>query len=113
MTACTRVRLTGSIDVALPPVQAFTLFTPTGERAWAHGWDPEFPSPAADDTEPGVVFRTKHGDRVTTWTVIGSERPDSIQYAQATPGYRPESSGSAASCRRPGRERRSATTSPR
>ncbi len=73
MTACTRVRLTGSIDVGLPPVQAFTLFTPTGERAWAHGWDPEFPSPAADDTEPGVVFRTRHGDRVTTWTVTGSE----------------------------------------
>ncbi len=88
MTACTRVRLSGSIGVSLPPAQAFTLFTPAGERVWAHGWDPEFPSPATDDTEPGVVFRTRHGERLTTWTVIASEPPETIRYAQATPDYR-------------------------
>jgi hypothetical protein len=88
LTACTRVRLSGGIDVSLPPAQAFTLFTPTGERAWAHGWDPEFPGPAADDTEPGVVFRTRHGGRLTTWTVIASEPPDTIRYAQVTADYR-------------------------
>ena len=38
MTGCTRARLTGQIDVALPPPQAFTLFTPSGERAWAESW---------------------------------------------------------------------------
>jgi hypothetical protein len=43
MTGCSRVRLTGQIDVALPPPRAFTLFTPSGERAWAEGWDPGFP----------------------------------------------------------------------
>jgi hypothetical protein len=44
VTACTRVRLSGHIDVALPPPRAFTLFTPAGERAWAEGWDPQFPA---------------------------------------------------------------------
>jgi hypothetical protein len=38
-----RVRLTGTIGVPLPPTEAFALFTPTGERAWAEGWDPRFP----------------------------------------------------------------------
>ena len=32
-----RVRLTGRIEVALPPPEAFTLFTPDGERRWAAG----------------------------------------------------------------------------
>jgi len=88
MTACTRVRLTGSLDVGLPPAQAFTLFTPTGERAWAHGWDPEFPSPGADETEPGVVFRTRHGGHVTTWTVASREPGRAISYTRVTPGDR-------------------------
>jgi Polyketide cyclase / dehydrase and lipid transport len=90
MTACTRVRLAGSIDVGLPPARAFALFTPEGERAWAHGWEPEFPAAAAGegDAEPGVVFVTRHGGRATTWTVTSSEPPRAIAYAQATPGYR-------------------------
>lgn len=88
MSACTRVRLTGHIQVALPPPQAFTLFTPSGERAWAEGWDPRFPCPAADETDPGVVFLTGHGDRLTTWTVIAREPPKAIRYAQVVPGQR-------------------------
>ena len=60
---CTRVSLTGRIEVNLPPDQAFLLFTPSGERTWAHGWDPSFPSPSPDETGLGSVFRTAHGDR--------------------------------------------------
>jgi len=88
MTGCSRVRLTGQIDVALPPPRAFTLFTPSGERAWAEGWDPEFPAPAASDTDPGVVFVTGHGGHRTTWIVIGCEPPAAIRYAQTAPGHR-------------------------
>jgi hypothetical protein len=33
-----RARLSGTVEIALPPGQAFALFTPTGERAWAPGW---------------------------------------------------------------------------
>jgi hypothetical protein len=88
VTACTRVRLTGCIDVRLPPAQAFALFTPNGERAWADGWEPEFPSPAADDSEPGVVFLTGHGGHVTTWTVTSREPGQAISYTRVTPGDR-------------------------
>jgi hypothetical protein len=36
---------TGTFTLAIPPHEAFRLFTPTGERVWAHGWDPHFPPP--------------------------------------------------------------------
>ena len=88
MTPRKRVRLTGTIQVPLPPTDAFTLFTPTGERAWAQGWDPQFPSPTTDDTEPGTVFQTDHAGRRSIWTVIGCDPGTAIQYATTTPGDR-------------------------
>ncbi len=88
MTPCKRVRLTGTVLVQLPPREAFTLFTPTGERAWAHGWEPEFPSPVSDDTEPGTVFQTDHAGRRSIWTVIRRETDTRIGYVTATPGDR-------------------------
>ncbi len=82
------VRLTGTIEVSLPPEQAFHLFTPSGERAWAEGWDPQFPAPVADETEPGTVFTTDHGDQRTIWTVVRREGHTSIAYSRTTPGDR-------------------------
>ncbi|HEY3001395.1 MAG TPA: hypothetical protein VGJ44_03520, partial [Kribbellaceae bacterium] len=52
------VRLTGRITIDAPPDEAYRLFTPEGERAWAAGWDPSYPVPATDDTAPGTVFET-------------------------------------------------------
>jgi hypothetical protein len=83
-----RVRLTGSIRVELPPEEAFGLFTPNGERAWAHGWAPEFPSPPDDDSEPGTAFTTRHGGQDTIWTVAGREPGRSIRYVSTIPGRR-------------------------
>ena len=85
---CRRVRLTGTVEVALPPEQAFVMFTPSGERTWAHGWDPSFPSPGTDETDPGTVFRTVHRGRESIWTVVGCEVGHSIEYAVATPQER-------------------------
>jgi hypothetical protein len=86
------VRLTGSFGVARPPGEAFTLFTPEGERAWARGWDPVYPGwPEAGPgvgAEPGTVFVTRHGGRVTTWVVAAAEPGRSITYAQVSPGDR-------------------------
>jgi hypothetical protein len=84
----TRRRLTGRIQVALPPREAFRLFTPRGERDWAHGWDPRFPSPAADDTEPGTVFETSAHGLPTIWLVTSREAGKRISYARVTPGDR-------------------------
>lgn len=82
-----RVRLHGTVSVPLAPAQAIELFTPSGERQWAHGWDPTFPAPVADETEPGTVFETdSHGP--LTWVVVGREPDHSIRYAVVAPGIR-------------------------
>lgn len=81
-------RLTGTLDVALPPAEAFALFTPRGEEEWVDGWQPHFPADPIDDTEPGTVFETHaHGDD-TIWVVVGRETGRRISYARVTPGSR-------------------------
>jgi hypothetical protein len=79
-------RLTGRITVALPPNEAFRLFTPRGEQDWAHGWHPRFPAPVLDDDEPGTVFLTDAHGQHTTWLVTGREPGRRISYARVTPG---------------------------
>ncbi|MFC5181638.1 SRPBCC family protein [Actinomadura harenae] len=83
-----RVHLTGRFDVPLPPDEAFPLFTPLGERAWAEGWDPVFPDDASDDSAPGVVFTTSAHGHGTVWVVVERNIPASITYARTTPGDR-------------------------
>jgi hypothetical protein len=88
------LRLTGRIRVGLPPAEAFRLFTPRGEQDWAPGWEPHFPAPASDDTEPGTVFETSpHGQPgthvpPTVWVVTNRESGRHISYARMTPGDR-------------------------
>ena len=82
----TSVRLTGRIQVGLPPGEAFRLFTPRGEQEWVHGWQPRFPAPAPDDTEPGTVFETRAQGQHTIWLVTGREPGRRISYARVTPG---------------------------
>lgn len=80
-----RRRLTGSFPVDLPPHEAFRLFTPRGEQDWVNGWQPRFPAPTADDTEPGTVFETDaHGQR-TIWLVLDRQWGKRISYARVTP----------------------------
>jgi hypothetical protein len=80
-------RLTGRLRVGLPPGEAFPLFTPRGERAWAHGWQPHFPAEAPDDSEPGTVFETASHGQHTTWLVTEREPGRRIGYARVTPGH--------------------------
>lgn len=82
----TRHRLTGRLTVALPPGQAFPLFTAEGERRWAPGWEPSFPAPVTDDAEPGTVFQTLADDQTTTWIVVDATPGRRIRYARVTPG---------------------------
>ena len=82
----TRRRLTGRIQVSLPPDEAFRLFTPRGEQDWAAGWEPRFPAPAPDDTEPGTVFETDAHGQHTIWLVLDRQHGTRISYARVTPG---------------------------
>ena len=86
--ACLRARLTGTVFVGLPAKEAFALFTPDGERAWAKGWEPRFPNPDGEETEPGTVFLTSHSGSESIWTVTECEAGVSIGYAVTTPGER-------------------------
>ena len=82
----TRRRLTGRVQVPLPPGEAFRLFTPRGEQDWAHGWHPHFPGPGTDDTEPGTVFETSAHDQHTIWLVTDRQPGKRMCYARVTPG---------------------------
>jgi hypothetical protein len=86
-TPLRRVVLRGAVAVALPPEEALELFTPQGERAWVHGWDPVFPAGDDGDAVAGTVFRTAAHDAETLWVVAG-RTSRSISYARVTPGDR-------------------------
>lgn len=73
---------TGKLTVALPPKEAFRLFTPLGERDWVDGWDPYFPDPVEDDTAPGTVFQTSGHGGTTTWVVVDREPLRRVRYAR-------------------------------
>ncbi|MGN6169598.1 MAG: SRPBCC family protein [Solirubrobacteraceae bacterium] len=83
-----RQRLSARIRVALAPDDAFQLFTPSGEREWAHGWHPRFPAPTSDDSEPGTVFETDTHGGQATWLVTERVRGERIAYVQVIPGER-------------------------
>ena len=78
----------GTLQVNAPAREAFELFTPSGERRWAPGWDPRFPVPPADETAPGTVFTTLHSGHETIWVVTACERGAFISYARVTPKER-------------------------
>jgi hypothetical protein len=83
------VSLTGDVRVALPPAEAFDLFTPEGERRWAEGWEPAWVHPASGALAPGAVFRTAHGGEETVWLVVDADRAAGrVRYVRDTPGNR-------------------------
>lgn len=77
-------RLTGRLAVALPPEQAFRLFTPRGEEDWVDHWRPHFPASTVDDTAPGTVFETHAQGQTTTWVVVERTQGRRISYARVT-----------------------------
>jgi len=81
-------RMTGRLSVALPPATAFRLFTARGEQDWVPGWEPRFAGDVEDDTVPGVVWETGHGDEHTIWLVVDSEPGHRVSYARVTPASR-------------------------
>lgn len=88
MSDCARIVARDSILVALPPEQAFVLFTPRGEEAWAMGWQPRFHAPVADDSLPGTTFEIARHGHVSTWVVVHREPGRLVEYAWVAPGQR-------------------------
>jgi hypothetical protein len=59
------VTVTISVDGSFDEV--FPLFSPEGERNWAHGWCPEFIYHGTETASVGTVFSTGDGDGQTVW----------------------------------------------
>lgn len=82
-----RVRRRGDFHLAIPPEDAFDLFTAEGERLWVDGWEPRILSACA--TVPGSVFLTSHGGEETIWVVVDANREEGLlRYARVSPGRR-------------------------
>ena len=108
---CRRVRLTGTVEVALPPEQAFVMFTPSGERTWRMAGIPA--SQARAQTKPiqepsfglSIVAESRYG----RWFAAKLATRSSTQSRHRKSVV--DSSPSPAKPRRTGRRRRSVTTS--
>jgi hypothetical protein len=75
--------------VSMPVGEAFRLFEPEGERAWAQGWDPRYLHPADGRAEVGMVFTTSHGNETTIWTLTRHDPAlGVVEYLRVTPGSR-------------------------
>jgi hypothetical protein len=73
MSAFIAQQITRSHTIHLPatPSEVFPLFSPLGEKHWAHGWDPEMLSPSSGEAQVGSVFTTQHANKPTQiWTII-------------------------------------------
>jgi hypothetical protein len=84
-----RIERTHTIDIDLPADDAFPLFSPRGEEAWASGWKPEYVHPANGETLEGMVFRTGEGVETTLWSCIAfDEVSHRVKYVRVTPASR-------------------------
>ena len=74
-----------SFHLDAPPAKVFPLFTASGERAWAPGWDPEMLSGAE---ERASAFRTRNQQGQETIWIVTEYRPQDGQvcYARAALG---------------------------
>lgn len=87
--AAMRAVRTHSFTLERPIAQAFELFTPEGERAWAEGWDPAYLHPEDGRTQAGMVFTTGHGGESTIWVMTRHEPAAGVvEYVRTTPGSR-------------------------
>lgn len=83
------VRRSHAIVLALPPAEAFALFTPEGEKRWIREWEPRYLHPASGEARAGMVFTTGAGDELTIWSLVDYDpRALRSRYARVTPASR-------------------------
>lgn len=87
------VERTHRFTVALPLAEAFPLFEPIGEKAWAPDWDPVFATNADAQLSDRTVFTraAPHGDHMPTsiWLITRYDPAGGlIEYRAIVPGVR-------------------------
>lgn len=66
-------QITRSHTIHLPaaPHVVFPLFSPLGEKHWAHGWHPTMLYPSSGLAQMGTVFTTRHANEpAKIWIII-------------------------------------------
>ena len=77
----------GQFELLLPAAEAISLFTPEGERAWAPGWDPQYPAGEPSEAS-GTTFTTSAHGLETIWVILEIDRSGgSAKYSRVTPGH--------------------------
>jgi len=65
-----QVHCTGAFDLPCGVDEAFPLFSPEGERAWAPGWNPKAVFPETIAFAPNTIFRQGEGVDEAVWTIL-------------------------------------------
>lgn len=82
-----RRNASGKFELPMPAAEAIGFFTPEGERSWAPGWEPMYPTGEPSET-PGTVFTTSHRDVETVWVVEQIDRDaHTSAYSRITIGH--------------------------
>jgi hypothetical protein len=82
-----QVTFRGSVRVAAPVEVAFPLFSPSGERLWVPGWNPEPVCPPHDTWTEGAVFRTREESGSAIWIVTRLDNElHRVTYHRVEPG---------------------------
>jgi hypothetical protein len=83
------IEVSGGLRIPTPPAEAFSFFTPEGERLWVPGWEPEYLHPSDGALVEGLTFRTHHGGELTLWLVLRCDPAvGTIDYVRVTPDSR-------------------------
>lgn len=79
----------GSLELPLPPADAFPLFTPEGERLWVDGWAPSYPGGGTPEPGEGLAFEVGKAEGASLWIVTRFD-PESTaaSYVCTVPGHR-------------------------
>jgi hypothetical protein len=81
----------GSFALDTSADRALEFFTPEGERAWVHGWEPKplYPPQAAVAFQSDSVFRLDHGEEHSLWTIVEADlRRHVAEYVYVVEGER-------------------------
>ncbi len=87
--SATHVSHSGNFGLPISPEQAFSFFSPEGERSWVNGWTPEYLHPTSGELEPGLVFRTDADGEETLWLLVRYDVEIlEAEYVRVTPNSR-------------------------
>jgi len=77
----------GEVLINGDAAEIFPMFSPTGERLWAPGWDPDLLHPKGIDWAHGQIFRTREKSGEVVWIVTRLDRAaHSVEYHRVEPG---------------------------